>query len=183
MFVKIPVEMCPFTRIPMTRLKLSFILQNFSQCTHVHSFSCQVISCFDRKNGPLSLFSFLTLTFMYFWIHFILSFLINAAVFVSVHYFIVNNILPMWGYLFLDRNYLILFYIFKLRFRRNRLITATIEGHLTSKLNSKTVLVFLTPLLYFLFIFYLTRCTLPDFPSVSSPWHPCNFYLVATKQQ
>ena len=31
-FVKIPVEMCQFTRIPMTRFKVSFVLQNFSRC-------------------------------------------------------------------------------------------------------------------------------------------------------
>ena len=30
--VKIPVEMCQFTKIPMTRLNMSLMLQNFSQC-------------------------------------------------------------------------------------------------------------------------------------------------------
>ena len=30
--VKILVEMCNFTRIPMTRLNVSFVLQNFFQC-------------------------------------------------------------------------------------------------------------------------------------------------------
>ena len=32
--IKIPVEMCQFTRIPMTRWNVSFMLQNFSQCIH-----------------------------------------------------------------------------------------------------------------------------------------------------
>ena len=31
-FVKIPAEMCQFTRIPMTCLNVSLMLQNFSQC-------------------------------------------------------------------------------------------------------------------------------------------------------
>ena len=31
--VKITVEMCPFTRIPMTCLNVLFMLQNFSQCS------------------------------------------------------------------------------------------------------------------------------------------------------
>ena len=31
-FIKIPVEMCQFTRFPMTRLNVSFILLNFSRC-------------------------------------------------------------------------------------------------------------------------------------------------------
>ena len=41
-------------------------------------------------------------------------------------------------------------------------------GHLTSKLNSKAVpsYLHLILLLYFLYIFYLPRCTLSDFPSV-----------------
>ena len=30
--VKIPVEMCQFTGIPMTRFKVAFTLQNFCQC-------------------------------------------------------------------------------------------------------------------------------------------------------
>ena len=30
--VKIPIEMCQFTKVPMTRLNESFVLQNFSQC-------------------------------------------------------------------------------------------------------------------------------------------------------
>ena len=35
----------------------------------------------------------------------------------------------------------------------------------------------ITFLLYFLFICYLPRCTLPDF-LLSLPWLPCHFYLV-----
>ena len=37
-------------------------------------------------------------------------------------------------------------------------------------------------LLYFIFIFYLPRCTLPDFPSVYS-WLPYQFYLFVIEQQ
>jgi len=53
------------------------------------------------------------------------------------------------------------------------------KSHLTSNLNYRRFPSYLlcTFLLYFFFIFYLHRCTLPDFPSVSSlvslPFLPC----------
>ena len=37
MLVKIHVEMCQFTRIPLTRFKVSFMLQNFPQCRQAAS--------------------------------------------------------------------------------------------------------------------------------------------------
>ena len=44
------------------------------------------------------------------------------------------------------------------------------KGHLTSKFNYRRLPSYLlcTLFLYFLFIFYLPRCTLPHFPSISS---------------
>ena len=37
-----------------------------------------------------------------------------------------------------------------------------------------------TLLLYFLFIFFLPRCTVPDFPSVYSLAIPCHFFLLSS---
>ena len=43
--VKMPVEMCQFTRIPMTRLKVSFILENFSQ-VYRDTFDIHICICY-----------------------------------------------------------------------------------------------------------------------------------------
>jgi len=59
------------------------------------------------------------------------------------------------------------------------------EGNLTSKLKYRRFSSFFSvPFSYFLFIFYLRRFTLPDFPSVSSlaslPFSPCCHRTTAT---
>ena len=54
----------------------------------------------------------------------------------------------------------------------------THKGTIPPKSNTgNSRFIFAVPFSYFLFIFYLPQCTLPDFPSVL-PWLPCHFYLV-----
>jgi len=58
-----------------------------------------------------------------------------------------------------------------------RLRTQILHTRQDSKLTSR--LIFSVPFFYFIVIFQLPRCTLPDFPSVSL-WLPCHFYRVVT---
>ena len=45
--VKMPVEMCQFTKMAITGLNMSFMLQNFSQCNH--SSLMRIFNVDDKK--------------------------------------------------------------------------------------------------------------------------------------
>ena len=64
--------------------------------------------------------------------------------------------------------------LYKVTFKQGRLQTRSPSNSTTGG----SPLIFSVPFSYFLFIFYFPRCTLPDFPSVSSlaslPFLPCH---------